>query len=84
MDLPRPIKKYGGITPSTRQDNTPPRPPSQPPKADAVAIADRAVNLVERWADALMAISIALADDSLSDAGKVMRVRLILAGLDRE
>jgi hypothetical protein len=48
------------------------------------ATLDRAVALVERYGAAIMAISDVLADDSLSDAGKVMRVRLILAGLDRE
>lgn len=46
------------------------------------AVMERAVGLVERYGEALTEISRVLADDTLSDAGKVMRVRVVLAGLD--
>lgn len=50
------------------------------PEADEVL--DSAVALAERYGEAIVAIHNVLNDDTYSDAGKVMRARLVLAGLD--
>lgn len=49
---------------------------------DAEEVLDRAVALAERYGEALVEIHNALSDETYSDGGKVMRARLVLAGLD--
>jgi predicted trehalose synthase len=50
------------------------------PEAEEVLAS--AVTLAERYGEALVEIHNVLANDTYSDAGKVMRVRLVLAALD--
>jgi hypothetical protein len=49
---------------------------------DADEVLDRAVALAERYGEAIVEIHNVLNDDTHSDGGKVMRARLVLAGLD--
>lgn len=51
---------------------------------DPDQVLDRAASLAERYGNAIVAISNVLNDDTYSDGGKVMRVRVVLAGLDSE
>lgn len=57
---------------------------SLPDQPDAEEVLDRAASLAQRYGDAIVEIHNILADDTYSDAGKVMRARLVLAGLDSE
>jgi hypothetical protein len=51
---------------------------------DADEVLDRAASLAERYGNAIVEVSNVLNDDTYSDAGKVMRARLVLAGLAPE
>lgn len=51
---------------------------------DLVEAVEKATAAAERYGRAIVAISEVLASDTLSDRGKVMRVRLVLVGLDSE
>jgi hypothetical protein len=52
--------------------------------ASEAELLERATTLAERYGMALVAISRALDESQSSDARKVWRVRLVLAGLDPE
>lgn len=51
---------------------------------DLSCVAERATELATRYGEAIVEIHEALDDDTLSPAARIVRVRLIIAGLDTE
>lgn len=68
--------------------STPPGSSNDPKEVDmmdeSVAELERATALAERYGEALLKVSQLLADRKLTNTGKVMRLRALVASLDTE